>query len=236
MSPAGDTEQLSSAMTRRITREEDVRVGLRLLQGVEPSEQTVAFLLSQFATLDELREAFLTAAKASMSPVRARVNPLDWERLICETSASRRDLSAMIRQIETQWRELGESKPFFSVLTDDRFRPERFPQHEEEFFRSGKEFAHIFKRTADRCAISLAAYRDCFELGCGVGRVTIELAEMFSRVIAADISASHLAVVRQVTEKLNRHNIDFLHLQNLSQITNIPGFDVFVCCNTIRLQ
>ena len=67
----------------------------------------------------------------------------------------------------------------------------------------------------------------CFELGCGLGRTTIWLAEAFAQVIGADISPAHLALARQTASRFGKTNVDFLHLHSPREFESLPEFDVF---------
>ena len=54
-----------------------------------------------------------------------------------------------------------------------------------------------------------SAEQTCVEFGCGVGRVTIELARHYARVYAYDISATHLAHARRRADEARITNIVF---------------------------
>ena len=51
--------------------------------------------------------------------------------------------------------------------------------------------------------------RSCCEYGCGTGRVTAWLASSFSRVIACDISRSHLRLAESHLLNAGRRNVVF---------------------------
>jgi hypothetical protein len=47
---------------------------------------------------------------------------------------------------------------------------------------------------------------------------------MFPRMIAADISRSHLAMCREEVQRSGQHNVEFHHLTELAQVEALPAF------------
>lgn len=84
-----------------------------------------------------------------------------------------------------------------------------------------------FEAAVRRCGLRLTPDQTCFELGCGVGRLTAWLAPHFARVIAADISANHLGLATSVLSSRGIDNVTFLHLQAPEALESLPAFDVF---------
>jgi 2-polyprenyl-3-methyl-5-hydroxy-6-metoxy-1,4-benzoquinol methylase len=142
--------------------------------------------------------------------------------------ASDVQLSAMIRHIEGNWQNLGLSEPHWSVLTNEAFRSTNIARSEERFYESGKPAIERLQRTVERCGITLTNFSRCFELGCGVGRLSVWLADLFKEVVAADISRAHLAVARQALNRFERTNVTFVHLNSFRALQAIPEFDVFI--------
>ena len=65
------------------------------------------------------------------------------------------------------------------------------------------------------------------ELGCGLGRSTIWLAQEFRNVVGADISAPHLRMAAEIATRFGRPNISFLNVSDLSALKTGPEFDAF---------
>src|SRR5436853_398788 len=61
----------------------------------------------------------------------------------------------------------------------------------------------------------------CFELGCGVGRVTRFLAERFRKVVAADISPGNLEVCKQYLRNEGVNNVELLQIKDPIQLTSL---------------
>jgi SAM-dependent methyltransferase len=133
----------------------------------------------------------------------------------------------MIRHVEATWDELGRVEPHWSVITNAKFRAATIGENKEEFFGSGKIDLETMRDTAARYGIRIEDYKDCFELGCGVGRVTPWLAGVFPGVIAADISAPHLEIARETIAERRCQNVRFDKLDALVDLQSLPEFDVF---------
>jgi trans-aconitate methyltransferase len=92
------------------------------------------------------------------------------------------------------WNALGESEPFFAVLTDERFLRERMSDDDRKaFFASGDaDVAHVFD-LVDRHDF---APRSALDFGCGVGRLTRALTRRVERVTGVDVAPSMLRIAR----------------------------------------
>jgi SAM-dependent methyltransferase len=209
---------------------EDVRAAYRLILGREPEDEEVLMRHAQNAgSLQDLRTAFLSSPEFHIvSPEHSALRPLDWPPIEVEVNTSSSNLSAMMRHVEANWRVLGASDPHWSVITHEAFRASNIAQTEKLFYESGKGYTDVLRRTAERCGVDLSGFGRCLELGCGVGRLTIWLADLFERVVAADISPAHLALARQALDSYQRTNVDLVHLDSFSALEAVPEFDVFI--------
>jgi SAM-dependent methyltransferase len=209
---------------------EDVKAAYRLILGRAPeNDDVLARHAKQYQSLDELRQAFFNSPEFQHMPWRQPrpVAPLDWGNSVVETDASPAQLTEMIRRTETTWQHLGQSEPHWSVLVNDRFRTEQIGQNEDLFYETGRIYLLCLQRTAERCGVALNDYRDCFELGCGVGRLTVFLADQFEKVIAADISAAHLKIAQATLDRFGRTNVSLAHITSLGDLDTLPEFDLF---------
>jgi SAM-dependent methyltransferase len=213
---------------------EDVKAAYRLILGRDPENEEVLLKHALEArSLDDLRRIFLCSpefqhiAWARVPWLQSPERPLDWPPIAVETDASDAKLSLMMRHIEENWHRLGLLDPHWSVLTNEAYRASNISHSEAPFYESGKPDIDRFVRTAERCDASLTGLTHCFELGCGVGRMTVWLAELFEGVVAADISLTHLSVARQALNRWDRRNVDLVHLDSFSAFEDIPQFDVF---------
>jgi len=110
------------------------------------------------------------------------------------------------------WEAIGETAPYHSVLTIDEYRPERFAENEISFFESGKHDLALMVALLHRIGRPLKTFYRCLEFGCGVGRVTAQLAATFSEVLALDISRPHLLLAQARLAGLGHTNVKFLQL------------------------
>ena len=83
------------------------------------------------------------------------------------------------------------------------------------------------RATAARTGIDIRKLKSVLELGCGVGRSTIWLAEVFPQVFAADVSAPHLRIAAEAATAFRRRNIEFLHVDSIARLAELPAFDAF---------
>jgi SAM-dependent methyltransferase len=98
----------------------------------------------------------------------------------------------MIDRATRDWNTLGETEPFFAVLTEDRFLRERMSDADREaFFASGEaDIAEIFE------LIDFAP-KSVLDFGCGVGRLTRALTKRVDRVAGVDAAESMLRLARE---------------------------------------
>ncbi|SDA36974.1 class I SAM-dependent methyltransferase [Sphingomonas sp. NFR15] len=104
-----------------------------------------------------------------------------------------------IRDTDRDWQIIGETEPFFGVLTADRFKRENLDENaRREFFRSGEGDIHHFI-TRMREAFGHFEPRSALDFGCGVGRLTAPLAALTGAATGVDISSGMLAEARKHT-------------------------------------
>jgi SAM-dependent methyltransferase len=97
--------------------------------------------------------------------------------------------------------------------------------HREAFYASGKSEVDQFELTLARAGVDQAPRGACLELGCGVGRVTGELARLYQQVIAVDISSAHLKVTEEHLRNQQVGNVRLHHLSEPAAVETIPVYD-----------
>jgi 2-polyprenyl-3-methyl-5-hydroxy-6-metoxy-1,4-benzoquinol methylase len=146
-------------------------------------------------------------------PIEVDVSPETMDRLFQRTTA--------------QWSRLSEAEPHWSVLAQDAYRRERLvPDSEAQFYETGRGNAELLEIFEGRTRTRLSRGA-CLELGCGLGRITRFLADRFESVIGADVSAANLKLCRQRLDREGITNVELIHLRDLAQLADLPGFDVF---------
>jgi 2-polyprenyl-3-methyl-5-hydroxy-6-metoxy-1,4-benzoquinol methylase len=145
-------------------------------------------------------------------------------------------LRAMAAKTAAAWEIVGEAAPYHSVLTSDEYKPERFAENEISFFQSGKDEVALILALLQRIGRPAEGFCRCLEFGCGVGRVTAQLAATFSEVLALDISHPHLRLAQRHLAGLGHTNVSFLQVtpEDLHPGTATTSGSPASCCSTIR--
>jgi len=219
-------DKVQNKLSRR-----DVEVAYELLLGRRAkSGAAVAKQLKANKTLSDLRRRFMGSEEYRIQMRRKGLmsRPLDWPKMDIEVDVPAETLAAMLRHIEGNWAQLGEQDPHWSVLTRDRFRATEIGSNIKAFYRSGKRVISYFTHTCDRAGVNYKELRRCFELGCGVGRVSIWLAQLFPELIAADISAPHLRLAAEACAREGLKNVELRLLNEVEKIRALPDIDCFL--------
>ena len=214
-------------------REEDVVYAYRFIFGREPeSRETVAQYASQVNSLRELRDLFLNSTEFRELldrnlPPRASKPDFQGPPMHVELTDDPAILDALFAKTVAQWEHLGQTEPYWSVLTSERYFIEAFHQSRDAFFATGEVEVQAFESTVARAGLTLPNNARCLELGCGVGRVTAALAKRFHEVVAVDVSQPHLDVAKNELSQFRRaNNIDYQKLSQLKQMQTFGRFDV----------
>jgi SAM-dependent methyltransferase len=162
-----------------------------------------------------------------------RWRPLDYPRIDVETEASDDVISRMCRDLAATWSAWGEREPYFSNVAHHKFKMNNIAESKNELFQTGAETLIQIEAIAQRQGIDLRVYRDCFELGCGVGRITGALASVFDTVYGMDVSTSHLRVAREELANANAR-VELRTFDGLASIDAVPRFDLFVSFSVLQ--
>jgi tetratricopeptide (TPR) repeat protein len=142
-----------------------------------------------------------------------------------ETSSEPDALRRMWDFIRSAWEDLGEKRAFHSVITYDRFLPDRLKESEQEFWESGQTEAASVVAKLETVSSMEMADAVLLEYGCGVGRVTVPLAKFVKRVVAYDISEPHLTLARKHATQFRQANVDAILMGGLD--TEFERCDLF---------
>lgn len=141
-----------------------------------------------------------------------RLPPLNVKLKCSDEQASR-----LLKRIVDSWEELGRSRPHWSVLTADQFLPHQIETTEPAFFATGEHERDKLLAAVRRAGRDPSEFKEVFQYGCGLGRVTNFLAESFDRVRACDASRQHLERARAHTHEIGRSNVTYL-------LSTLPAF------------
>lgn len=126
-----------------------------------------------------------------------------------DIDATPAELGKCAAKIKATWEHLGGEKAHFSVLTDDAFLPQNLNGSIDSFWASGESEVSQAIRALSQFGSSRLEEKVCVEYGCGVGRITVNLAKWFKFVHAYDISRNHLDYARARASELGTGNIEF---------------------------
>jgi 2-polyprenyl-3-methyl-5-hydroxy-6-metoxy-1,4-benzoquinol methylase len=90
------------------------------------------------------------------------------------------------------WDRWGRNDPYFGVLADSRFTRSQIEAHRSVFFESGRAQVEALLATFEQHFGPLAR-GSAIDHGCGVGRLTMPLADEFKEVVGVDVSPAMLA-------------------------------------------
>lgn len=149
-----------------------------------------------------------------------------YDTLDIEVDVPDETLRQMFDRIKAEWAALGETEPYWSVMTADQFRSDSIKENMDIFLQSGRTNINWMRNIAKRNGVALGKHQTCFELGCGVGRLTLPLAEMFDHVTGYDISPGNLAECEALIAARGVNNITTQLMSAIEQIEDAPDFDV----------
>ena len=215
---AGD---IVAALYRALLKRSPDREGLELHER-NLRQRGLEYVFDAFASSPEFRRGGGTAPSSlelNNSPDRMNVEL----RLTADEKAR---LWAHVRRV---WTALGETEPYWSVLTDPKFRVAGMRETDAlaAFYATGAGDVSYLDAFLRRNGVRTPGKTVVAEFGCGVGRVTGWLAKRFSRVVAFDVSASHLAAARERMHGDGAANVDFVHIEGPEGLKRLQDVDLF---------
>jgi 2-polyprenyl-3-methyl-5-hydroxy-6-metoxy-1,4-benzoquinol methylase len=136
-------------------------------------------------------------------------------------------LDRLFAHIQTTWQQLGESEPFWSVWSDERFKQGKLEaQSKADFYQSGRIEVEVLLKTLARNGVEMAGLRSCLEYGCGLGRITPWLASHFEHVHGYDISRAHLNGADEYFRQQQISNVTLHHVRSIRDLEQLPKVDV----------
>src|SRR5258706_11250982 len=192
--------------------EEDVLWCYRAILGRPPESATA--IRAHLSTSKDFRSLVLRFISCQefqdKMSIPATMVPLDRAEMDIDLTASTAELPLVLDRIREAWTHLGEVRPHFSVLTQQKFLPGSMnAELIKRFYASGVSEVSVIATMLRRYGFSDPESKICVEYGCGLGRVTLPLAKMFKAVHGYDISANHLALAEDRAAETGMHNIEF---------------------------
>lgn len=213
---------------------EEVVWTYRILLGREPEIPDVITTHQQHPTLESLVIDFLQSpeflGRRGQLGLSSATYPLDCAPPIkVQSHPSVATVNELWQCIRRSWQEYGETDPYWSVLSDKRWRKERMSDETtlEAFYATARNDIERFDVWLARNGMATKLDGICAEYGCGVGRVTAWLARRHRVVRAFDISASHLEAARRRMQACDISNVEFFLVREPQHLDALSGIDTF---------
>jgi SAM-dependent methyltransferase len=129
-----------------------------------------------------------------------------------------------LKDLKRHWHAFGKRDPFFAVLTDSRFKDNRW--RADEFFRTGDAWIGELLANLEKLGVEVGRER-CLDFGCGVGRLTQALCGRFELCDGVDIAPSMIELARKYNRYADRCRYHVNDAHDL-RIFSDASFD-FVC-------
>ena len=125
------------------------------------------------------------------------------------------DLSAQLKKMQRDWDARARENARYYVNTAHE------DWNEQEFFRSGEQtvMEEVLTDMTNICQGIWPKRMKVLEIGCGAGRVTRALADVFGEVHAVDVSGE---MIRQARQALGDQPDVFLYQNNGTDLTVLP--------------
>jgi SAM-dependent methyltransferase len=136
------------------------------------------------------------------------------------------------RDTDADWRALGETQPYWAVLSSPDMRTETItPEGVEGFYASGRQYiAQVAAWLADATGSPPAGR--ALDFGCGAGRLTEAMTDYAQEVVGVDVSPGMLALARKrgglatYTDRIPQGPFDwinsFIVFQHIEPIRGLP--------------
>ena len=211
---------------------EEVVWAYRLLLGREPeSDAVVNHYATHLSSRAALRALFLQSDEFRSSavglPVVRQPVVLSGPLMAVELDAPSDKLAALFAKVSAQWHHLGETEPHWSVITSQSYMQSNLGDNNHAaFYASGHAELTVFDAALARAGLGQQVFGTCFELGCGVGRVTAALAGRCQQVMGIDISAHHIKLAEEHAQAKGLTNVHWHHATGVDTAVPEGGFDL----------
>jgi SAM-dependent methyltransferase len=135
-----------------------------------------------------------------------------------------------LRDLKRHWNALGEIDPLFAILTDPRFKNNKWEVG--EFFRTGGGWVDELLLNLKALGVSVGGGR-CLDFGCGVGRLTQALCRHFEVCDGVDIAPSMIQLARTHNRLGERCRY---HVNEVNDLELFPDRSFDFVCSLLVLQ
>jgi SAM-dependent methyltransferase len=210
----------------------EVVYAYRFLLGREPENEAVIEERLALKDWRALRDIFLNSDEVQQNLRAFCDHRITREFQLAEPNqvdveSSEQHFAELFDHVLRNWEVLGAARPYWSVIVHPDFLPEVVAKNLGDFYASGLTSWSLFERAAARAGRFPSSDWTAFELGCGVGRVTMLLAKRFEHVLAYDVSRPHLDIARAYLADAGVENVTLTRLDGLQSLLDMRPFDLF---------
>ncbi|TAN08199.1 MAG: methyltransferase domain-containing protein [Rhodanobacteraceae bacterium] len=205
----------------------------RLILGREPESAAIVTDHMQHSdSIEALRQRFLASSEFTQhyQPVvpRKERNVSVFPPCPIQTRVDAATAARLFERVARSWTRLGETEPYWSVLSEPDYLMQHIGETREAFLASGRENVERLRATLLRNGVTADPDWEVLELGCGLGRNTRFLAEQFRRVFAVDVSSPHLQLARKLNaDAPQMDRVVWMPLVHPAGLAALPAFDLF---------
>lgn len=117
----------------------------------------------------------------------------------------------MLANTDQVWKQLGESDPYWAVMTAPQFHKEQLTDAGvANFFASGDLHVQLVLDTIRGQIDPSFQPQSCLDFGCGVGRLAIPFARHCPKVVGVDVSEAMLAEARKNSRRFAVGNVQWV--------------------------
>jgi SAM-dependent methyltransferase len=119
-----------------------------------------------------------------------------------------------------QWERYGALDPYYGVLSEPSFHQSRLDAAaQERFFASGRQYVTELLAAIESVVGSDFEWRRALDYGCGVGRLTLPLAERCEHVYGVDVSPSMLREAERNAKLMELANVEWVSSDRLDELS-----------------
>lgn len=210
--------------------QEEVVAAYRIILGREPENEAVTAAYLDAASVDDLREIFMTSAEfQARKPSGSKIGQYeDVSAIDVQVECTSVELEQMLSRIAREWRKFGETQPHWSVLVQDEYRTDNIQNNIDRFYQSGQnDIAHTLN-VIGRAGLDAGHFGKAMDFGCGVGRLTLALASRADHVVGVDISPPHVAIARARAKETGAGNVEFTTIGAVEDLDLFHDFDLII--------
>jgi 2-polyprenyl-3-methyl-5-hydroxy-6-metoxy-1,4-benzoquinol methylase len=193
---------------------DDVRYGFIYVLGRPENGPAIDMYSREFDDVETFRQHLMQSPEyqAKNPPAVTKSFLAHTEPSDVDTVMDQRTLESVVRKTASYWSKIGSVAPHWSVLSQDKYAPDKLSENLSEFYGSGVGDLYLVRDLLRRMSRSSDGFECILEFGCGVGRATAPLASAFRQVIALDISAPHIEIAKQHVASSGAKNVRFIQV------------------------